>query len=140
MTATKRDGRFARTILIAVDVLIAALIFVLPFIMGGREAWGHWFLISASLALGIAWCVYATVSGARYRISWLEGFILAGLAIAWFQIQPQSADVMQQLSAEYERLLPSWAATQTTEEVSAWSTPSFTPIETQHAWWVFAAR
>ena len=34
-------NRIADALLRLVDILIAALVFLLPFIMGGREAWGH---------------------------------------------------------------------------------------------------
>ena len=133
-------NRISDVLLKLVDVLIAALVFVLPFIMGGREAWGHWFLISVALLLGAAWCAYAVVHGSRYRISWLEMFIVAGLAIVWYQAQPQSAEVMTRFSTEYERLLPTWSQTQSADAGQQhWSTLSFTPVETQHAWWVFVA-
>ena len=48
MSETEIDsgsGSLSKVLLKLVDCLIAALVFVLPFIMGGREAWGHWFLI-----------------------------------------------------------------------------------------------
>ena len=86
-----RPDRLSQFLLGAVDLMIAALVFVLPFIMGGREAWGHWFLISAALVLGIAWAVYATVCGSRYVISWLEVFLLAGLAIVFMAPSSKAA-------------------------------------------------
>jgi len=139
----------SRLLLTVVDVLIGALVFLLPFIMGGREAWGHWFLITVSLSLGVAWAVYAAVQGRRYSVSWLELFLIAGLSIAWFQVQPQPPEVMSKFSAEYTRLLPSWSETQLTEtqlpetpsaeSPTAWSVLSFAPVETRHAWWVFLA-
>ena len=58
-------NRIADALLRLVDILIAALVFLLPFIMGGREAWGHWFLISVSLLLGASWAAYAAVRGSR---------------------------------------------------------------------------
>jgi len=132
--------RIERVLLGTVDLLIAALIFVLPFIMGGREAWGHWFLISVALLLGVAWTTYATVAGARYSFSCLELFFLAGLAIVAFQIHPQSAEMLQQFSPEYSRLLPAWAETQPADSgVTSWSTLSLTPVETRHGFWVLIA-
>ena len=136
-----RHGRLSNVLLNAVDVLIGALIFVLPFIMGGREAWGHWFLISAAFLLGATWATYATIRGCRYSVSWFEVFFIAGLAIVAFQVQPQSPDTMQTFSAEYQRLLPTWTATQTTsaETSPRWSTLSLTPTESRHGWWIFLA-
>lgn len=135
----QKAQRLAGGLLLAVDVLIGILIFLLPFMMGGREAWGHWLLITAALALGAAWCAWAAVSGEGYRFSWLEIFLLAGLALAWYQVQPQSPNKLAQFSSEYQRLLPTWAATQSGSETEAWSTVSVTPGETRHAWWVFLA-
>ena len=133
-------NRIADALLRLVDILIAALVFLLPFIMGGREAWGHWFLISVSLLLGASWAAYAAVRGSRYRVSWLEIFVVAGLAIAWYQTQPQSAQTMAAFSPEYERLLPTWTLTQPERDAAQqWSTLSLTPAETRHAWWVFLA-
>ncbi|MEO1979196.1 MAG: O-antigen ligase family protein [Fuerstiella sp.] len=136
-----RHGRLSNTLLNAVDVLIGALIFGLPFIMGGREAWGHWFLISTAFLLGATWATYATIRGCRYSVSWFEVFFIAGLAIVAFQLQPQSPDTMQTFSAEYQRLLPTWPETQTSavETGHGWSTLSLTPTESRHGWWMFLA-
>lgn len=123
-----------------VDGLLAILILVLPFIMGGRESWGHWFVISASFLLGAAWCLHSAIRGGRYQVSWLELFLLAGLAIAWFQVQPQAPSAMSRFSEEYDRLLPIWASTQPESESSPhWNTLSLTPVETRHAIWMWAA-
>lgn len=132
-----RSNPLAELMLRVVDLLIAALIFLLPFIMGGREAWGHWFLITTAFLLAAAWSTYAVLSGARYAFSWLEYFFLAGLAIAWFQVQPQSTEALQTYSPEYTRLLAFWSETQPAD--SAWASLSFTPRETRHAFWVFVA-
>lgn len=135
--ALKTSEPASPMLLRAVDGLIAALVFVLPFIMGGREAWGHWFLISTAFLLGATWCLYATVSGSRYAFSWLEYFFLAGLGIAWFQVQPQTVSALDQFSPEYTRLLAFWPQTQPTD--AHWSTLSLTPVETRHGFWVFVA-
>lgn len=153
-------SRLSRTLLTATDVSVAALVFVLPFIMGGREAWGHWFLITVSLCLGIFWCLNAFVVAERYSVSFLELFFAAGLLLAWYQTQPISAQTLNQLSPEYSRLLPAWSQTQLPQHelpeplsgilpkthpessqtvARQWSTISLTPVETRHAWWVFAA-
>ena len=108
LLSSQPPNRFSQILLWAVDLIIAALVFVLPFIMGGREAWGHWFLISGALLLGVVWAVYAYVTGCRYFVSWLELSLLAGLGIVFYQLQPQSAEAMTQFSGEYSRLLPVW--------------------------------
>ena len=40
------------------DLLIGLLLLLLPFVMGGREAWGHWLLISLSFLLGTVWYLH----------------------------------------------------------------------------------
>lgn len=123
--------------LLVVDGLTACLVFGLPFIMGGREAWGHWFVITVAFLLGTAWCVHAVLTGARYRLSWLEYLFAGGLLIAWLQVQPQSPDVLQTFSGEYGRLLAFWPQTQS--ETAGWSTLSLTPVETRHGFWMLIA-
>lgn len=123
--------------LLVVDGLTALLVFGLPFIMGGREAWGHWFVITVAFLLGTAWCVHAVLTGARYRLSWLEYLFVGGLVISWLQVQPQSADTLQTFSGEYGRLLSFWPQTQAGD--AGWSTLSLTPVETRHGFWMLIA-
>ncbi|MCA9047843.1 MAG: O-antigen ligase family protein, partial [Planctomycetaceae bacterium] len=142
-TSVNQD-RLSKTLLFCCDSTIAGLVFLLPFLMGGREAWGHWFLISSALLLGVCWCAWAARNGCRYRTSWLELFFLTGLGLAAFQTLPQTRELLSAVSPEYERLLPTWAATQSVTDspssaAQSWSTISLTPVETQHAWWVFLA-
>ncbi|MEZ6125629.1 MAG: O-antigen ligase family protein [Planctomycetaceae bacterium] len=96
-------------------------------------------MVSSSLLLGTVWCCYAAVTGQRYRISWLEGFLAAGLAIVWFQTVPQTAEQMLQFSGEYTRLLPAWNLSQDAGSDVHWKTLSLTPVETQHAFRMFLA-
>ena len=159
-------NRLPELLLRAVDFLLALLVFVLPFVMGGREAWGHRFLITIALALAASWGLYAAVAGRRLTLSGFEWLFVAGLAIVWFQTQPQAPEALRQFSAEYERLLPAWSLTQIaaspapseiqddvptpTENAvgndpamsehprteTGWNTLSLLPHETRHAWWM----
>lgn len=123
--------------LMLVDGIIASLVFGLPFIMGGREAWGHWFVITAALLLGTAWSIHAVLTGARYRLSWLEYLFVGGLIVAWLQVQPQSLNVLNSFSSEYGRLLSFWPETQSS--TTGWSTLSLAPEETRHGFWMMLA-
>lgn len=142
---TSSPGPWAGRLLKCVDGLIAILICVLPFVMGGREAWGHWLLITTSGTLAAMWCLYSAVSGNRYRISWLEVFFLGGFALVWFQLQPQTPETLNSFSPEYERLLPLWSLTQTIHSTTendparSWNTLSLTPVETSHGLRIFLA-
>lgn len=124
-------------LLLATDAILVLLIVVFPFIMGGREAWGHRILISLSLMLGVTWCLHQVQSGGRLRLLAVEPLVLAGLLLVWFQTLPLAPDVLNRISPEYIRLLPGWAGTQlaATGDTApkAWNTTSLLPTETRHA-------
>lgn len=127
-------------LLLAVDAVIAFLLIVFPFVMGGREAWGHWLLISLACLLSGLWCWHRAIEGGRLRLLWLEPLAAAGLLLVWFQTQPLPANVLRQVSGEYRQLIPAWADLQQGEAGSGgWKTVSFLPTETQHALLMLAA-
>lgn len=121
----------------ATDAILVALIIVFPFIMGGREAWGHRILITLSSALGFVWCLHRARTGGRWHLLSLEPLLIAGLLLVWFQTLSLTPSMLGKLSGEYERLLPSWALTQGTSDgeaaASGWSSASLYPVETRHA-------
>ncbi len=138
--------------LLLTDLLIAALLLIFPFVMGGREALGHKLVISLSLALGCVWSLYRFRTGGRLVFLTVEPLILAGLLLLWFQTVPNSAETLNRLSSEYSRLLSGWGATQVpalttvgdgveTASVAApvWNTASLTPVETRHGMLMFVA-
>ena len=121
-------------LLLAVDAVIAFLLLGFPFVMGGREAWGHWLLISVACLLSGLWCWHRAIEGGRLRLLSLEPLAAAGLLLVWFQTQPLPPGVLQQVSGEYGQLIPAWGRLQTDAAGSGgWKTISFLPTETQHA-------
>jgi hypothetical protein len=139
-----------------VDSILVLLIVLFPFVMGGREAWGHRILISLAAVLGFVWCLHRARSGGRLMLSWLEPLLIAGLLLVWLQTVPLSSSLLNSLSPEYQRLLPAWSQTQTSlpeadtaaksgaaesaapesaagKSGTAWSTSSLYPTETRHA-------
>ena len=123
------------------DLLIGLLLLLLPFVMGGREAWGHWLLISLSLLLGTVWNLHRVFEGGRLRLLALEPLLLAGLLLVWLQTRELPADVLARLSPGYQRLIPVWSDLQaaTGGTAQTWSTASFIPGETRHAFLVLLA-
>ena len=119
------------------DAIIVALVVVFPFIMGGREAWGHRTLISLSTLLGFVWGLHRFRTGGRFVLLAVEPLIVAGLLLVWFQTVPLTSDTLHRLSGEYQRLLPFWSETQIPASgqsaITEWSTASLYPTETQHA-------
>ncbi|MBL8809464.1 MAG: O-antigen ligase family protein [Planctomycetaceae bacterium] len=124
-------------LLLLTDALIVVLFLVFPFIMGGREAWGHRVLVTLAFALGSVWCLHRCNTGGRLRLMALEPLLVAGLLVVWVQTVALSPDVLKQLSPEYKRLIPAWASTQLDAEgnpgTAPWNTASFYPTETRHA-------
>jgi hypothetical protein len=142
-------------LLLAVDAVIAFLLLVFPFVMGGREAWGHWLLISSACLLGALWCLHRFRESGRLRWLGLEPLLVAALLLVWFQTQPLSDAALLRISSEYQRLIPAWstlhsttaAASNVKESAEAdglvptagWPTISFLPVETRHALLVLVA-
>ena len=124
-------------LLLAADAIIFTLIVIFPFVMGGREAWGHRILITLALALGFAWSLHKVQTGGRLVLLAVEPLIIAGLLLVWFQTLPLSPEILSRISPEYERLLPGWASTQLAQSqqstAAAWQTTSLLPTETRHA-------
>jgi O-antigen ligase len=123
------------------DVLIALLVIGLPFVMGGREAWGHRVVITLALALGTVWCVHRVREGGGLVLSGLEPLLIAGLLLVWFQTRPLEQSTLARLSGEYQRLLTGWGEAQPHGEgpPPVWSSASLVPTETQHALWMLLA-
>jgi hypothetical protein len=125
------------------DAILVALIVVFPFIMGGREAWGHRILITLAMALGFIWCLHRIRTGGKLVLLSLEPLMLAGLLLVWLQTTPISNSVLHQLSGEYQRLLPASpeiAADAVDQPGSSmWSSASLYPTETQHALLILAS-
>ncbi len=130
-------------LLLLTDAILVALIVIFPFIMGGREAWGHRILISLALALGCVWSLHKIRTGGRLVLLAVEPLIVAGLLLVWFQTVPLAPAMLAKISPEYERLLPGWSATQLASNghvvPDAWKTTSFLPTETQHAFLMLLA-
>lgn len=122
------------------DGILVALAVVFPFIMGGREAWGHRTLITLAMALGFVWSLHRIRTGGRLILTAIEPLVIVGLLLVWFQTLPVSPNVLATLSGEYERLLPVW---QNAEAADAtffpWKTASLYPSETQHAFFMLLA-
>ena len=130
-------------LLLVTDAILVALIVIFPFIMGGREAWGHRILISLALALGCVWSLHKIRTGGRLVLLAVEPLIVAGLLLVWLQTVPLAPAMLAKISPEYERLLPGWSATQLASNghvvPDAWKTTSLLPTETQHAFLMLLA-
>lgn len=118
------------------DILIAVLLLIFPFVMGGREAIGHQVLVTLAFAMGVTWCLHRMQTGGRLVLLSLEPLVIAGLLLVIFQASPVGESVLNRLSPEYTRLLSGWSMTQSGV---TWNTISLTPVETRHAVWMLAS-
>ena len=125
------------------DAIFVALIVVFPFIMGGREAWGHRILVTLSMALGFCWCLHRIRAGGKLVLLSLEPLMLAGLLLVWLQAIPITSNVLHHLSGEYDRLLPAPTAISADSSKqpasSTWTSASLYPTESKHGLLILAS-
>ena len=124
-------------------MLIGFLIIGFPFIMGGREAWGHNVLITSSLLLGCVWSLHQMQTKDRFVMTGGEFLVVGAFLLLWVQTTPVGSEMLNRVSPEYGRLTESWGVTQQTSPEAAasatWATPSLMPHETAHALWILLA-
>lgn len=116
-----------------VDGGLAASIFFLPMVMGGRQALGG--LVLSLLALGVAgvWLLRAVrTQNVPWRWSALEGVFAAALLLLVFQIVPLPASLLAWLTPHTSQLLPLWSASaESPATLGEWAYVSLTPSETR---------
>lgn len=117
----------------AVDGGLAAAIFLLPMVMGGRQALGA--LVLSLLAVGVscAWLAHGLRSRrATWRWSWLEGVFAAAVLLLVLQIVPLPTALLAWLAPHTAQVLPLWSSTAAAPTtLGSWSCVSFTPGETR---------
>lgn len=108
-----------------VDFGIAVTIFLVPFVMGGREAPGRLVLtLSVSLSV-LAWILLQVrSSSARWIWTRAEPILILGAALLIFQMMTLPITLIELLSPAQSELLQAWRADSTLGE---WRTISLTP-------------
>lgn len=107
--------------------LLAAL-FLVPFLMGGRQAAGQLALVVCAAWVSLAWALHQlTHPRPSWKFTRAEPLLLAGIGLGLLQITHLPADVLQQLSPRIAEILPTWSATQSGD----WSQLSLYPAATQ---------
>ncbi len=107
------------------DFGFAAVIFVLPYVMGGRQAWGHLLLGLLACGTALSWSIHQILSDRpRWRWSGAEPLFALGLALLTLQVVTLPAATVQSVSPEISKRLPIW---QPDSDLGAWSTISLTP-------------
>lgn len=126
------ESQAERLLLHVVDASLVGCVVVLPFLMGGRQALGHFVLPALALVAMVAWLLRGAVaSGFRWRWSGAEWLFVAGALLVGLQIAPLPDAWLQILSPKLAQILPLWGTQALPEaRLGTWSTISLTPART----------
>lgn len=133
--------RLDRFLLRAVDLSLAGCIFVVPFLMGGRQALGQLVLVASAALAATAWLLRQSLRGRGvWRRTGGEWIFLAGSALVLVQLAWLPPGALGWLSPQTARLLPLWAdGGEATARLGAWSQVSLTPAATRDGFGLFLA-
>ncbi len=137
--ARERDADSSQVdlwLLRAVDIGLAAIIVVVPLLLGGRIALGQFVLLILTFAVALCWLLrQSLVSQASWIHSPLDWLVLAALGLVGLQLIPLPPAVLATLSPHHHEILPLWAPDSASTSMSAilgsWNTISLTPGATQ---------
>lgn len=115
-----------------VDYCIAALLIVVPLVMGGRQPFGHFILSTLAIGLSGGWLLYlARTKGMKWDWSPITLLMLLGIAVVAIQIIPLPGEQVQSLLPPLQDLLPLWSGSDSQASVGTWGTISLSPAQTQ---------
>lgn len=119
----------------SVDAGLAAAIFLVPLIMGGRVALGRFVLVTLSLWIAFCWCLR---QGLASRAAWARSpagpLLLAALTLVGAQLTPLPPSVLNVLSPQMHETLPLWGPdADSFPTLGVWTTLSLTPAATRDA-------
>ncbi len=123
----------------AADLGLFAAVFVLPFVMGGRQAIGEFTLSVIACWTTSFWLLHHALKRKQpWRITGVEPLLLAGIALCVTQTLVLTPEVLSSLSPQLERLLPLWHASSETAPATelvpgTWSMISLVPTATQRS-------
>ncbi len=122
-----------RWLLLAVDLGLAAAIFLVPLAMGGRAALGNFILAILMLWVAACWCVrQSLLPRATWCWSWVELVVLVTVALMLLQVEPLSPAVLKGCSPHLFDRLPLWSPdTNPAARLGVWPCLSLTPDATR---------
>lgn len=122
-----------------VDLGLAATVFLVPLILGGRHPWGRLIFVTVIGATAVTWCLRQwqkrSPSMPRSGVEWL---IAAGAVLLAVQLIPLPLSWLNFLSPSLSETLPLWNG-QGDAILGPWNRLSLTPILTQGALVTFLA-
>lgn len=122
---------WARWLLGVVDASLAGCIFVVPLLLGGRCAVGHFGLtIFAATAACVWWLRQSLLPRQYWRRSTAHLLLLAAIALVVLQLAPLPGSWTSQLSPKTAELLPLWNENGSAG-LDTWHQVSLTPAESR---------
>ena len=139
-----------RLLLRIVDGGLAGCIFLVPMLMGGRQAPGQLVLVTLSVVVAAAWFVRQLL---RTKFLWrrcdAQWLLAAGAILLVVQIAPLSPSMLSRVAPHTSRILPLWTGvtpgnggsveTAAVASMGSWKCISLVPAETEAALAVFLA-
>ncbi|MGA2799556.1 MAG: O-antigen ligase family protein, partial [Thermoguttaceae bacterium] len=125
-------GALSALLLNIIDGGLAGVVFLLPFVMGGRHPLGQLILAALAAVTGLAWAIRQSLrSDPAWQPTWILGLISAGVILIMLQTIPLPPPVLQLLAPSQANILPLWNAAQAdSASLGNWHTISFAPEET----------
>ncbi|MBC7817965.1 MAG: O-antigen ligase family protein, partial [Planctomycetaceae bacterium] len=119
----------------AIDAALAACVFAVPCLLGGRIALGQCVLAISAAVAALAWSV--SVLGTRrptWTVTWVEPLLLAVIGVGLLQITPLPPGLLRIVSPQHGKLLPLWSGdAEAAGSLGAWQTLSLNVGETRQA-------
>lgn len=127
------------------DGFLAAVILIVPFIMGGRTPLGELVLVGLAIAAAVAWSL-SQIFHSQPRIRWsgVEILFLAAFGLGILQLVPLEQSILDGISPHLSELLPLRAAPLNEADVTAsnlppWRQLSLYPAATRQGLILFGA-
>ncbi len=130
-----------QALLRVVDGALIGILFVGPYLLGGRHTMGRFVFILFALVMACAWLAIGCL---RRRGLWVrspaEWLLLAGGLLVVAQIMPLPQSVLHQVSPHQAETLPLWSDGGATPlKLGTWNQVSLAPAETREGLAVFLA-
>ncbi|NQT40949.1 MAG: O-antigen ligase family protein [Planctomycetes bacterium] len=116
-----------------IDGCLFCCIFVVPMLMGGRQALGQFVLVVAAVLAALAWAVQQSARhGGKWRRSGAEWLLTGCVALVLLQLAPLPHAWYERLASHSSAILPLWqGGGEATGKLGDWSRVSLTPAATR---------
>ena len=117
-------------LLACVDFGLACAVFVLPFLMGGRQALGQFAVVVLAVLISVAWTARQTLlRQAAWRHTGAQWLLLVAVLLVAFQLVALPEKWLTRLSPATLQMLPLWAGSD--DSLGMWSQISLVPDATR---------